>query len=199
MLKVCGLKFTAECGAGGRSTSNLKSACLHNYGQPMACCIGLKLHGHIAIQCSKHTLQQREISWNQEGGDWLQICLSNLRVFFIHMSPSRKHGWLSFHVISHICEGILHRCWKQRKMQMLTITSAAIFSLTYANVVIPQHSHKRGRIHQSRSALCASSTHVIIQLYLVLTASCPQIGENFAKVQRMTLKFHLANLDLSAF
>lgn len=146
-----------------------------------------------------NTLQQREISWNREGVDWLQIYLSNLRIFFIHVSPSRKHVWLWFHVISHdICEGILHRCWKQKKTQMLTITSAVIFSLTYANVVIQQDSHKRGKIHQSQSALCASSTHVIIQLNLVLTASCPRIGEILQKFREWHWNFTCPIL-ISAF
>lgn len=178
------------------SDYRFKPASWHDYVQQQL--VGKKKKKTTLQFNGLNTLQKREISWSQGGVDWLQICLSTLRIFFIHMSPSRKHVWLWS-----LPEDILHRCRKQREVQMLNITSAAIFSPTYANVVIYKDSHqiptRRGRIHRSWSALCAPIFFHTCNYPAVFASHCivSRNRQNYAKSLRVTLIFYLANLDLS--
>lgn len=144
----------------------------------------------------QNTLQQREISWNQGRLDWLQIYLSNLRSFsftWVHPENTSDSDFTWF-----LPKGILHRCQKQKKMQMLNITSDAIFSSLMLMLLFRKVSTKEEESTSPDLPSVATIVFHTCNYPAVFGSHCIVSTHrgNFAKLLRMTLKLHLSKLDL---
>lgn len=145
---------------------------------------------HHSWVSQTHSNRERGRSDGDGGVDWLQIYLSNLKIFGVHMHPSGKQR-LTLISGNFFQKGLpLHRCGKENAYveHYERFFSPFIQMLLFRQV--PTRKEESSSPHLP-SVLPCSSTHVIIQLHLGRAESASRIGGIFQNFLRMTVKISL--------